>query len=89
MEHDLILPDTKPILGVIVSQVHLLSPTQREGDRVVVVVVGGGHVLPVERPRLQEEIAVSLCGGRERTQCSPSLLLPERLITEAGRGESW
>lgn len=35
------------------------------------------------------EIAVRPCGGRGRTQCSPSLLLPERLITEAGPGESW
>lgn len=37
----------------------------------------------------EEEIAVSLCRGRERTLDSPSLLLPERLITEAGQGERW
>lgn len=37
----------------------------------------------------EEEIAVSPCRGRERTLDGPSLLLPERLITEAGQGESW
>lgn len=53
------------------------------------MVVAGGIVFGVERPQLKGEIAVSPCGGRERTHYGPSLLLPERLITEAGQGESW
>lgn len=41
MEHDLILFDTKPIQGVIVSQVHPLSPMQCEANGVVVAVAVG------------------------------------------------
>lgn len=54
MKHDLILFDTKPIQGVIVSQVCPL-PTQHERERVAVVVVVEGRVLGVERPWLRRK----------------------------------
>lgn len=87
MKHDLILLDRKPIQKVIVSQVRPLFPRMR----------GTGlwwcwwwrEGVSSWKTIAEEEIAVGLCRGRGRTLDSPSLLLPERLITEAGQSESW
>ncbi len=61
IKHDLILLDTKPIQGVIVLQVHLLSPRSVEDSRIVVEV--GVGISSWKTPAV-EEIAVSLCGWR-------------------------
>lgn len=82
MKHDLIVLDTNRIQEDC-------SPSfcQHEGDRTEVMVERKGF--GSWKTTAEEEIAVRPCRAWERTLDSPSLLLPERLITEAGRGKSW
>lgn len=58
----------------------ILSPHTSHG--------GDGGCIGNGKTTAEGKTAVSLCGERMMTRYSPSLLLPWRLITEAGQGES-